>query len=144
MFVCIGTMQDPTCLARYPPPKSSGVSDFTFPMFLMVEKSGKTSRTKNLFISWRPKSPNASSLSLKKWTALSWLPKKLKVSVETKLATAIPATPEQIGTITRDERQLWSCALKEKENKPRYVACAVACVRVLFVVDVKITLCCVH
>ena len=112
------TMQNPTCLARYPPPKSSDVIDFTFPVLLMVEKS-KGSRHKRLFVSWQPVNATGLALRLKKWSALSWLPKKLQVSVDSKFATAIPATPEKIAAVTRDQRRLWTCALKEKETKPR-------------------------
>lgn len=109
----------PTAIGRHSPPKSSGVVNFSFPVYCVV-KSNKGKRQKRVFVSWQPVKNQdgkySCSLQLKEWSTFSWLPPKIKTSFKriTKNEWTV-ATNEQICKISRHQRILWSNAFKARK-----------------------------
>ena len=110
-------VEPPTVVARHFTPKSSGVEGFAFPIYCVVT-SRKGKREKRVFQTWQPQRDKGGgfgcSIALKQWSSLSYLSAKIKQAVKSKGDSITVASPEQVDTIGRHQRVLWSNAFKSR------------------------------
>ena len=69
-------------------------------------------------MSWKTRKGD-SSLQIKEWENLSWLPPQIKASAEPLLSNAVDITEKRLRIISREQQQLWSSAVKLAKRTPR-------------------------